>query len=77
MTAQEMRKTKDYEDAVNKIKGYSKGFEFTLDYSKIPKAKGNALKIITDDCIQAGIIESISIGLTLNGKPVDETFRRI
>lgn len=30
MTEREMRKTKDYEDAVNKIKGYSKGFEFTL-----------------------------------------------
>lgn len=77
MTAQEMRKTKDYEDAVNKIKGYSKGFTFTLDYSKIPKEKGNALKILTDDCIQLGIIESISIGLTINGKPVNETFRRI
>ena len=77
MTAQEMRKTKDYEDAVNKIKGYSKGFEFTLDYSKIPKEKKNALKILTDDCIQAGIIESISIGLTLHGEPVDETFRRL
>ena len=77
MTVQEMRKTNDYKEAVNKIKGYSKGFEFTLDYSNIPKAKGNALKIITNDCIKAGIIESISIGLTLQGEPVDETFRRL
>ena len=77
MTAQEMRKTKDYEDALNKIKGYPKGVEFTLDYSKIPKAKWNALKIICDDCIKTGIIESIAIGLNIQGMPVDETFRRL
>ena len=77
MTAQEMRETKDYKEVVNKIKGYSKGFEFTLDYSKIPKEKGNALRIITKDCIEAGIIESVSIDLTLQGEPVRETFRRL
>ena len=77
MTKQEMRKTKDYEDAVNKIRGYSKGFEFTLNYSEIPKPQGNALKVITWDCIKAGIIECISIGLTLQGELVEETFRRL
>ncbi len=77
MTKQEMRKTKNYEDAVNKIKGYSKGFEFTLNYSEIPKPQGNALKVIMDDCIRGGIVESISIGVSLQGKPVDETFRRL
>ncbi len=77
MTRQEIRETKDYKEVVNIIKGYSKGFEFTLDYSKIPKAKGNALRIITKDCIEAGIIESVSIDLTLQGEPVRETFRRL
>ena len=29
MTVQKMRQTKDYKEAVEKIKGYSIGFEFT------------------------------------------------
>ena len=77
MTKQELRKTKDYKEAVEKIKTYRKGFEFTLNYASIPKAKGNALKIITKDCIDAGIIESISIGLDIEGNFVEETYRRL
>lgn len=77
MTKQELRETKDYKEAVEKIKGYKKGFEFTLNYGSIPKAKGNALKIITKDCIDAGILESISIGLDIEGNFVDETYRRL
>ena len=77
MTVQEFRKTDDYKEALNKIKGYSKGFEFTLDYSKIPKKKGNALKIIMRDCIEEKIIESVSIGLSLEGEQTEETFRRL
>lgn len=77
MTKQELRETKDYKEAVEKIKGYSIGFEFTLNYASIPKAKGNALKIITRDCIDAGILESIAIGIDLEGNFCDETYRRI
>lgn len=77
MTKQELRETKDYKEAVEKIKAYRKGFEFTLNYASIPKAKGKALKIITKDCIDAGIIESISIGLDIEGNFVDETYRRL
>ena len=77
MTKQELRETKDYKEAVEKIKGYKKGFEFTLNYGSIPKAKGNALKIITKDCIDVGILESISIGLDIEGNFIDETYRRL
>ena len=77
MKVQELRQTKDYKEAIKKIKGYKKGFEFTLNYGTIPKAKGNALKIITKDCIENGILEIISIGLDLQGNFVDETYRRL
>lgn len=77
MTHAELRETKDYKEAVEKIKGYRQGFEFTLDYTKIPKAKGNALKVITSDCIKMGILESISMGLDIEGNFVEETFRRL
>lgn len=77
MTKQELRETKEYKEAVEKIKGYSIGFEFTLNYAVIPKAKGNALRIITKDLIDEGILESISIGLDLQGSFCDETYRRI
>ena len=77
MTVQEMRETKDYKEAIEKIKSYSIGFEFTLNYAAIPKAKGNALRIITKDMIEAGILESIAIGVDLQGNFCDETYRRI
>lgn len=77
MTKQELRETKDYVDAVEKIKSYRKGFEFTLNYASIPKAKGNALRVITKDCIDAGIIESIGIGIDLQGNFCDETYKRL
>ena len=32
MTVQELRETDDYKEAFDKIKGYPKGFKFTLDY---------------------------------------------
>lgn len=77
MTVQELRETDDYNEAFDKINGYPKGFKFTLDYTKIPKAKGNALKIITRDCINKKIIESVSIGLSLEGEQTEETFIRL
>ena len=77
MTVQELRETHGYKEAFDKIKGYPKGFKFTLDYTKIPKAKGNALKIITRACIKEKIIESVAIGLSLKGEQTEETFRRL
>jgi|GEM_PF-6320433 len=39
MTREQLRKTTDYTEAMNKIRKYSRGFQFTLYYSEIPKAK--------------------------------------
>lgn len=77
MTIQELRRSKDYADIINKIKKYPKDYTFTLNYSEIPKAKVNALRIIMQDCIERGIVESIAIGLAMNGEQTDETFKRL
>lgn len=77
MTIQEFRQSKDYAEAMNKIKNYSKGFTFTLNYSEIPKEKANALRIVMQDCIKRDIVESISIGLALNGEQTSETFKKL
>lgn len=77
MTELEFKKSKEYIDSLEKIKNYSTGFVFTISYGKIPKKKGNALKIITRDCIDIGILESIGIGLDIHGNFVEETYRRI
>ena len=44
MTIQELRQTKDYAEAMSKIKKYPKNFTFTLNYSAIPinNLKGGA-----------------------------------
>jgi len=77
MTIQEFRQSKDYVEAINKIKSYSKNFTFKLNYSQIPKEKANALRIMMQDCIDNGIVESVSIGLALTGEQTDETFKRL
>lgn len=77
MTREQLRKTTDYAEAMDKVRKYSKDFQFTLYYSEIPKAKANALKILMNDCIKCGLIESISIGVSLQGDIANETFRRL
>jgi len=77
MNKTELRQTADYKMAVDKIRGYKKGFAFTIKYSEIPVAKGNALKIIIHDCIEDGLLESIAIGLDIHGNFVEETYRRL
>lgn len=73
----EFRESKEYRELIDKIKGYPIGFTFTLKYAEIPKKKGNALKIITSDCIEMGILESISIGLDVQGNFVEEQYKRV
>lgn len=77
MTKSEFRQSKEYVEAMTKIKSYSKGFTFTIHYGDIPKARGNALRVILEDAIREGILESVSIGLTVSGEPVDETYKRL
>lgn len=77
MSKSEFRKSKEYQEALDKIKGYPVGFTFTLNYSEIPIKKGNALKIVTSDCIEMGILESISIGLDIQGNFVEEEYKII
>lgn len=77
MTKSEFRKSKEYKEAIEKIKSYPIGFTFTLKYGEISKKKGNALNIITRDCIDTGILESISIGLDVQGNFVEEKYKRI
>ena len=77
MTKEELRKRSGYIEAVEKIRNYSKGFTFTLDFSRIPKAKANALRIVLKDCENMGLIESISFGLDIQGNLVEEEYKRI
>lgn len=77
MTITQFRNSKEYKEAIEKIKSYSMGFTFTLKYEEIPAGKCNALRIITRDCINMGILESISIGLDIKGNITDETYKRI
>lgn len=76
MTASEFRKSEEYKELTGRIKGYPAGSTFTLKYGEIPEKKGNALKIITKDCIDMGILESIRIGLDVHGRFVEEEYRR-
>ena len=77
MTITEMRNHPEYTVCFDKIKSYPIGFTFTLNYEQIPRAKGNALKIIMQDAIEAGLLESVAIGLAIDGTMTDETFRKI
>lgn len=77
MTAQELRNHPEYELCFKKIKAYPKGFTFTLNYSQIPRGKANGLKIIMADAIEQGYLESIAIGLALDGTFTDETYRKL
>ena len=77
MTVQEVRNHEEYEICFRKIKAYPIGFEFTINYSKIPKPQCNALKIVLQDAIEQGLLESVAVGVALDGTFTDETFRKI
>ena len=76
MTITELRNHPEYTVCFDRIKSYRPGFTFTLNYEQIPRAKGNALKIIMQDAIEQGLLESVAIGLALDGTMTDETFRK-
>ena len=71
------KRIQKYKELVEKIKGYSKGFEFTLPYYKMTQGQKNAIQIVVDDCIKKRILDTISIGLQLDGTMTEETFIRL
>lgn len=77
MTKKEFRNSQEYKELVEKIKGYSKGFKFTSPYYKMTQGQKNAIDIITSDCVKEKIIDSVSIGLQLDGTITEETFIRL
>lgn len=77
MNKNEFKESKEYKDAVKKIKGYSKGFNFTIPYYKMTQEQKNAMHIITSDCVKEKIIDSMSFGLNLAGEITEETFIRL
>lgn len=77
MTREEARQHDGYKEAYAKIESYRKGFEFTINFSVIPKAKANGLRLILKDAVNNGLLESIAFGLDINGNIKEETFKRI
>lgn len=76
MTKAELRAHPEYTFCMDRIKGYRPGFRFTMRYAYIPEAKANALKVVCNDAIDAGYLESVSIGLDINGNFTEETYER-
>lgn len=77
MTKDEFRKSNEYKKAIKKIVGYHKGFSFTLVYASMPVGKRKAVRILMSDCEAMGIVESVNIGVSLEGNFVSETYRRL
>lgn len=69
---------------VETIRSYKKGFEFTLPYYQMTKGQINAVNWVTKKAKDLGLIESISVGISLEDARgesgrfcSEETFRRI
>lgn len=77
MTKTELRNHSEYEKCMTKIRSYPNGFVFAINFSTIPTAKANALKIVLHDACDMGLLESIAIGLSITGEFVQETFKRV
>ncbi len=76
MTTKELRAHPEYKVCMDKIIGYHPGFKFAMNYTTIPTAKANALQVVLRDAVEAGYLESVSMGYDLGMNLTDETFRR-
>lgn len=83
MTRNEFRNSKEYAELIERIRNYKPGFTFTAAYAKarkVSKAKENGLKILMEDAVKMGLLESISIGYSLedlrDGEITEEKFKR-
>lgn len=77
MTEAQFRKSAEFLECYEKVKNYPKGFRFTVPLSGISQAKLNALAILLGQCQSDGLIKSVSIGLSINGKYMEETYERL
>lgn len=76
MTITELRAHPDYMASMDKIKAYRPGFTFRMDWTQIPTAKGNALKIVLGDAIDAGYLVSVSLEPDMDIGVAAATYRR-
>lgn len=60
MTTQELRNHPGFIEAMEKIQNYNPGYQFTIRWNPIPKAKVNGLRLVLQEAREQGLIESIS-----------------
>lgn len=77
MTKAEFLKSKEYREMMDKIRSYSKGFEFTIPFYKMTSEQKNAMNVVLRNAVEEGLIESISIGLSLEGNITEEKYKKI
>lgn len=77
MTKSEFLKSKEYENMMKKIRNYSTGFEFTIPFYKMTRQQKNGMNIVLNNAVKEGLIESVRIGVSLEGNFTDETYRRL
>lgn len=81
MTKAEFKQSREYAELMNRVKAYTPGFKFTIQYHQIPRAKANALMVLLEDACKAGYLESVAIGAGFdsNGEwnpMMDVTYKR-
>ena len=76
MTETELRKRPEYLASMERIKQYRPGFELHMDWTKIPEAKRNALKIVLNDAVDAGLLKSVALYYDVDLNNTGETYHR-
>lgn len=76
MTKEELRAHPEYFKCMEKIRGYRPGFRFRMNWTEIPTAKANALKIVLEDATKAGYIESISLIFNWDSDLAETIYKR-
>lgn len=61
---------------MEKIRKYRPGFILRMDFTQIPVAKANALKVILRDAVAMGYLESVSMEINLDMEATAETYKR-
>ena len=76
MTREELREHPEYEKCMRKIKGYRPGFRFVMDWTKIPRPKANALRVVLQDAMEAGYLTVERDMWTWDCEPSETEYRR-